>query len=303
MNRIINYYEGMTKPHYEHGLWMEEEDKWEMLGDILVEYNVQLVRLAIFLKLDKIEEIFVEVYKAALLEELCEKTAICDKFGSLVDFGYCYDPTRAPSVHHFRIIAKSTQCIFSPTSKMWGSPGFDLALTLEQNIERFIPTLINFILISRLEHLDAFVFEFTDPHYSESVETVGATMKRLLTCLDRYDPGKSNSMGQDLTYQGWQFMFNFHRIFVTSFAPCYAETHPRWSYGTKSLFVLFQPECSFGFHNIPPMRKPNTVRDKIRNNFLKHGRPYETPSRHDLNAQIYVKPNNDMSDPRVVWWN
>merc|ERR1711941_206255 len=87
--------------------------------------------------------------------------------------------------------------------------------------------------------------------------------------------------------KGWYFQFAREPLFVTTFAPCYESSHPRFQFGfhPESCFVLLQPEESFYRHDLPPDKprsatnweQPEDVRDRIRANFQRHGREYRIP--------------------------
>jgi len=127
-------------------------------------------------------------------------------------------------------------------------------------------------------------------------------MARVLKVLSDGDPAIERVMELDIGKYGWQFKYNHQRIFITSFARCYDEHSPRYAFGETAVYILFQPEFSFSYHAIPTSTKPRSVRHKIRQGFEKAGRPYEIPKKADLMPHIYVKPLNDIKDPRLDWW-
>ena len=108
--------------------------------------------------------------------------------------------------------------------------------------------------------------------------------------------------------KGWVFEFDRITFFVTSFAPFYPETSPRYGFGAKDCYILFQPEISFAQHNIPVdtietnWDNPKTVRDKIRVGFKEAGRPYK------MRETVYYPMCEDMvkpvheTDPVIKWW-
>ena len=71
----------------------------------------------------------------------------------------------------------------------------------------------------------------------------------------------------------------------------------------RSCWILLQPEYSFSYHQLPPSSTPGGIRAKIHENFEKAGRPFLKPSKYDLMGHIYVKPLNDLVDPRISWWS
>jgi hypothetical protein len=213
---------------------------------------------------------------------------------------YPYNPNTPSCLKRFEQIKLNTQCLFAPTSKLWSAPDWDDRLSFEDNIIRAIPILGQFMIVSRHEHLDGFLWELP-AEFGESTETLGVAMLKLLSFLGPCDPAGTNSMEEEKDRPSWQFRFNHERIFITSFANCYPTDSPRYAFGSESVWVLFQPEFSFSYHEIPSHREPTGVRHKIRANFEKAGRPFKIPVRNDLMGHIYVRPLEEFS-PDLVWW-
>jgi len=214
-----------------------------------------------------------------------------------------YNPSNTNALQKFFSLKTSTHCLFAAKSRIWSCADWNSALSFEANIVRSVPALIRFMISSRYEHLDGFVWEFPDGNtYGNTPEKLGETMYQLLTALGKYDPSGERVMNLDLNRASWQFRFNHQRIFVTSFAPCYPSTSPRHAFGSQSVWILFQPEFSFSYHNIEPSNKPGGTRDKTRQAFTVAGRPYHIPSRHDLMGHLYVRPMDELSDSTVNWW-
>ena len=121
---------------------------------------------------------------------------------------------------------------------------------------------------------------------------------RVLTAMSENDPAGTHCMRHiPLDALGWVFEFNKISFFVTTFAPFYPETSPRYCFGCDNCYILFQPEISFAQHDVPHdtphtnWDQPRTVRDRIRVAFKEAGRPYHIrdtlsyPMIHDI-----VKP-------------
>ena len=104
--------------------------------------------------------------------------------------------------------------------------------------------------------------------------------------------------------------FNGCELFVTTFAPCYDKSNPRFAFGEQSSFVLFQPYSSFLLHGVGSdtphtvWHRPKTVRDRIRVNFKLAGRPYPIPPNPATFpiARSFVYPLDAMSGSVVEWW-
>lgn len=104
--------------------------------------------------------------------------------------------------------------------------------------------------------------------------------------------------------RGWQFSFNHQRLFITSFAPCYPKSSPRFAFGSPYAWILIQPEFSFSYHNVdsPATGTDTGVRDKILRRFTQAGRPYAPVKAGALNAHLYVRPLNELGGEVVPWW-
>jgi len=166
--------------------------------------------------------------------------------GIIGNIDYC--PTMTKSLNLFQSVSQNTQCAFAKQARVWSAPDWDDKLGFEENILRSVPTLVRFTIVARFEHLDGFAFCIPDPdgEFGGSPEKLGKTMKRMLSTLSKRDPSGEDSMSREIDRPAWQFKFNHERIFITSFAKCYPDSSPRYSFGATSVFILFQPEFSFG---------------------------------------------------------
>jgi hypothetical protein len=206
-------------------------------------------------------------------------------------FSVLYNPISCEAAQSARAIASNTQCLFAPHARVWGSRNWDRLMSFEENIACTIPIFARFMAACVYEHLDGFAWQLP-VDYGRSPEALGRGMKRLLKAIAKYDPQKSMCMDSGLPGgRTWQFIFEYERIFVTSFAPCYTETHCRFSFGVEHPIVLFQPERSFAAHKVPLFVQPGSIGHRIRDNFASHGRPYPSPTKQLLMAHIYGKHN------------
>jgi len=149
-----------------------------------------------------------------------------------------------------------------------------------------------------VEHLDGYVIEIVGKDYGCSVVQLGDTLRRALTALSNLDPSFEFCMSGNICKPNWGFAFNMNRFFVTSFAPCYDQRCSRYGFGATTSFILFQPEFSFSYHDVPPMAEQNTIRHKIRKAFDKSGRPYKV---FRLMVQEYLKTNL-LDEELPEWW-
>lgn len=216
-----------------------------------------------------------------------------------------YDPSTSEALLAFNKIKKQSQCLFAAQARIWASPPFEPSISVEQYIVKIIPIIGKFIVVAKHEHLDGFVVEIPKEHAGDTLESLGNIVKRVLTCITDNDPARPLKHAMhDIEKATWQFSVYNTPMFVTTFAPCYDTSHSRYAFGLESTFILFQPEFSFGYHNIPPPndKRPNNIRAKIRRNFDDHGRHYhrEESGVYPV-APLYVKPLL-YNDPVYKWW-
>ena len=107
---------------------------------------------------------------------------------------------------------------------------------------------------------------------------------------------------------GWVFEFNKVTFFITTFAPFYPQDHPRYAHGADNSYILFQPELSFAFHDLPSDTPetnwdvPKTVRDRIRVAFKDAGRRYTVPdSIYHPMVEEMIRPVKE-TDDFYKWW-
>ena len=101
-------------------------------------------------------------------------------------------------------------------------------ITVQFYTHRSLPTLIKFLTVGSILHLDGFVFELPGEEFGQDVHKFGEGVRRVLKCISDHDPIGFHCMNR--TYMskiGWSFEFGGVPIFVTTFAPCYPENHSR----------------------------------------------------------------------------
>ena len=227
-----------------------------------------------------------------------------------------FSPDKAPCLTRFSSIQNNTECLFAKRAKFWGCKEWDPKLSIEENVRRSVPTLIQFSALAFDEKmgLDGFVFEIHgQKEYFDSITSFAKSVNRIITAFASNDPTGYNCMRNPdfVNTKAWKFLFAGTSFFITTFFPGYDETHSRHAFGIEdSAFVLFQPEISFNFHNLP---EDDTVREEhefdlsnirhaIRRNFMQAGRKYHIPeSVFYENSHHIVKPLDYHGDV-VRWW-
>ncbi|XP_078572966.1 uncharacterized protein LOC144859855 [Branchiostoma floridae x Branchiostoma japonicum] len=224
----------------------------------------------------------------------------------------CYDASSCISLENFTPVKEGTECVFARSACLWGSAGWDEQLNLEENIKTSLPMFVKFCAVQSHLGLDGFLFELPGREFGASPEELGNGVRRLLKVLSDVDPAGVHCMDKSyVSKRGWCFEFDRCTFFVTTFAPCYPETHSRFSFHGKNSFVLLQPEESFLRHNIgadtphTDWENPRTVRDQIRAAYRRAGRPYTIrdtviyPPAHDIVKPLGGEPGQD---DVVAWW-
>jgi len=235
--------------------------------------------------------------------------------GGLPSGGY----TGSEASLRFAEVRRKTHCLFAPTARVWGNDWAEVPAsagdTLAYNIVRCMPRFYRFCLESRAgRDLDGFVFEARGEQYGETLEAFAWTVRQVLEGLSAADPAGVHCMrSKSIARRGWYFEFARESFFVTTFAPCYSATNPRYQFGVhpESCFVLLQPEESFLRHDLPHDRPrsatnwecPADIRDRIRVNFHRHGREYRIPETVSYPpAEFIVAPLDPLVDPPVEFW-
>ena len=137
------------------------------------------------------------------------------------------------------------------------------------------------------------------------------SVRRVLYLLSDLDPRRRHCMTKSyMDKPGWVYEFAGVTFFISTFAGVYPESHSRYAYGSRDVFILMQPEVSFLHHNltedtpVTAWDNPQTMRDKIRVAFRNAHQDYfirdtiHYPMAHDV-----VKPLVDDGYHGVVeWW-
>ncbi|KAH9495905.1 hypothetical protein Btru_015391 [Bulinus truncatus] len=240
-----------------------------------------------------------------------------------------YDASRVSCLRRFKAIKMNTECIFARRSKIWGSLDYNEECSLEENIERIIPTFYKFTMAFQDLSLDAFLIELPGHLYGQNIQVLGDAMRRVLLTLRKADLVRQklallktetnssllqirlNCLVEDThtwSRMSWVFKFNKVTFFITSFAPFYPGTNSRFAFGCAHSYILFQPEIAFAIRDLPEdtaetnWSQPVTVRDKIRVAFRDAGREYEVPKKlnEPMVHEIVKKVHPD--DEQLPWW-
>lgn len=219
-------------------------------------------------------------------------------------------------------LRRRTHCLFAPRAVVWGNDwleelcgaGAEPEESLTANVALSLPRLYRFCLeVKAGRALDAFVFEARGRCYGADLESFADTVRRVLQGFSTADPAGVDCMRKNYIHKrGWYFQFARESFFVTAFAPCYPEAHPRYQFSLHpdSCFILLQPEESFLRHDLPPDKprsatnweEPADIRDRIRGNFRHHGREYKIPETTSYPPAEFIVPPLDVHGEVVRFW-
>jgi YqcI/YcgG family. len=135
------------------------------------------------------------------------------------------------------------------------------------------------------------------------VEDLAEFVGRVVRAIVANDSAEARCLDEPIERPGWWLTFGGVELFVLTFAPCYPQTHSRWSGGTDSVFLLIQPRSAFARRRRPGRRSlGHRVRRSIRRRFAQQGMDYDVGlAESSIEAHQFVKPIA-IGDPPVRWW-
>lgn len=218
-----------------------------------------------------------------------------------------YDPLNCLSLKRFQLLSKKSECIFAKNAIIWGCLDFNEDLSLSENIQKLIPSILKFItLADEGEKLDGYVIEIKGSKYCKDLTSFTATVRQTLEYISKYDPiGLDVMKMKSISSSSWYYSLCNVPIFITTFAPFYSKNNCRYMHSIEELsdycYILLQPEISFLRHNIgndtPKTNwdNPETIRDKIRVNFRNHSRGYFIPPTisYPISEMIVIHPDSN----------
>ena len=247
------------------------------------------------------------ILKDRLLKERCNRKKI----------SLDYDPTCCGSLDRFGPSKAISPCLFAKRAILWGSREYDREKKLEENALSNVEALSKFVNMAEddSECLDGFLIEIRGKQFCDTVESFAATVRVVLTTISENDPSSLNVMKmKSINTSSWYFSFDMVPIFVTTFAPCYPKSSPRSLFlpdrnSADSCFVLLQPEYSFLRHGIGAddaktnWDVPQTIRDKIRVNFLNKKQPYHIPPSLSYPVASTIVHSSDGKEHSINFWD
>lgn len=212
---------------------------------------------------------------------------------------FAYEPVFSPTHRQFITAIEMTHCIFAPSGKYWGADDWRDDETFEQNAARFGHGLFRFMTIARKEKFKGFAFRMPAA-YSASIDELARTTARLLSALNRIDPGHSKCLAGQPGTPNWAFDWAGESMFLTTFGTCYPPDHPRYPHGFDHTYFFFQPDFVLRHHPGLIGDMEAISRQRILSSFNKHGMDYDNEHKEAESAR-YIRPLHP-KDPPVEWW-
>lgn len=207
------------------------------------------------------------------------------------------------SVRNFDPIRRGTHCLYATTSRLWGAPPYNKAMSFEENIDHVLENMCDFLDIAREQRLDGYLLELPGLDFGENLEMLARSLHRVLRALSDRDPAGEHCMNQPIEDLAWSFALGGDKIFVNTFAPFYPEGHSRYGFGSGSTWVMFQPR-----HSFQRVAKPKEtslspqIRLRIREEHAANNRAYD-PKLSAIPYEAYrcIRPLSP-GDSEVRWW-
>ncbi len=203
----------------------------------------------------------------------------------------------------FRIIQSQTACVFAARARIESVPPFQGPDGNAAGQVAF-KTLADFTARAEAEELDGLLIELVDPLCGESLIALAATVRDLLTALIASDGGCPQEALAEAGSEHWWLTLCGTRWFVLAFAPCYSAESPRFTFDSRSTFVLLQPVSSFDRRATPKGAAISSeIRQRIRHAYAADGCPYDHAlAQQDIEAMKFVWPLL-IGDEPVRWWH
>ncbi|RMZ94340.1 Poly [ADP-ribose] polymerase 4 [Brachionus plicatilis] len=286
-------------------------DQYSIVTFLIVLFSLYFIKKKSNLKLNVLNSNKIEnnlkKTKKFNLSDLPDQTV--DKLKNQLLNHYLNDYSFSESLNYFNELKIQSDCSFARDANIWGAPLWNSKLTIQQNIDLVVfPSFLLFTNLCLPLKLDGFLIHLPGSQFGHDLEQFCKQFCEILCSLANLDPLNKNCMTQEIESSKWVFEFNEITFFITTFLPLYPPNHSRYTFGVNECFILFQPEISFAFHNLPQdtsvtnWTEPKTIRDKIRIKFKESNRDYviRDTIRYPMCYEM-IKPLLN-SEEIVNWW-
>ncbi|APU21282.1 YqcI/YcgG family protein [Actinoalloteichus sp. GBA129-24] len=201
----------------------------------------------------------------------------------------------------FARIQRRAACLFAPNARIESAAPFHGARAREAGVAA-AAVLGAFAARIEADQLDGLMIELTRGHHGDCLAALAATTREVLTGLLE----ENDATGGELASAGsehWWLRLHGTRWFVLTFAPCYAVTSPRHTFGSSSTFIVLQPVESFDRHATPRGGLiSDAVRQRIRRAYATRGCEYDGDlAQQGVEALKFVWPRH-LGEAPVRWW-
>lgn len=205
--------------------------------------------------------------------------------------------------NRFNRLVQATCCPFAKTARTALCPTWEPSRGAQQNIVTVVRWLDDFVAHAEQNELDLLVIEIRAVRYTRTLGSFVRLFRRILFEAAKRDPLRTEPLTNGIESLEWDFEYRGTPFFIPVFAPFYPDSHTRWSRDSKSAFILFQPDHSFGRRGINS-RSPHRgrVTEQSRRRCVRAGHQYNvdlisgTPK-----AVRYIHPIDPFGTP-VRWW-
>lgn len=196
----------------------------------------------------------------------------------------------------FEEITQKTYCPFAKPSKM--GPGITIATAdVDSELAQHREIIADFFRTAVANSYDGMIITFEEPSIGATLDALVDLTRRFYTLLTELFPSVyiPDDPHPD---ERWYSMIEGELFFLVSFAPCYPETSPRYTYGDQRTYFLLQPASTFE-------RQAKTIDRKrvgINRAFTAAGKPYDARLANVDNDMFKAVMPISPIDRHIPWW-
>ncbi|MFE2888501.1 hypothetical protein [Streptomyces sp. NPDC059272] len=196
----------------------------------------------------------------------------------------------------FEEITQKTYCPFAKPSKM--GPGITIRTAdVESELAGHRDIISDFFRTAAEHSRDGMIITFEDTSLGITLDALVDLTRRFYTVLTQlfssvYVPDDPQPD------ERWYAMIEGELFFLVSFAPCYPETSPRYTYGDRRTYFLLQPASTFERH----AKAIDRQRTGIGRAFSAVGKPYDVRLANVENDMFKTVMPIGALDRHVPWW-
>ncbi|MER7927625.1 hypothetical protein ABTY96_31580 [Streptomyces sp. NPDC096057] len=197
----------------------------------------------------------------------------------------------------FEEITRKSYCPFAKTSKM--GPGITLRTAdVESELPGHRDLISEFFRTAAERSRDGMIITFEEESVGITLDALVDLTRRFFTVLTQlfssvYIPDDPRPD------ERWYAMIEGELFFLVSFAPCYPEKSPRYTYGDRRTYFLLQPASTFERH----AKAIDRQRTGISRAFTAVGKPYDARLANVENDMFKAVMPIGPLDRHISWWS